>query len=102
MKGYLKLVALVLLITIMASSEGTCSSGTKSEKCTNVVNHSFCEANLPPEDVEPKTTLGEVYSYAELKHDPRSNLPDSFTICSTTTTTDCKNVYDAVSDLMHN
>ena len=54
-----------------------------------VVNHSFCEANLPPEDVEPKKTLGEVYAYAELKHDSRSALPDSFTICSTIMDTNC-------------
>ena len=65
MKKYFKLVALVFLITFMASSEGTCSSGTKNEKCTYVVNHSFCEANLPPEDIEPKKTLGEVYAYAD-------------------------------------
>ena len=89
MKGHFKLVALVLLITTMASSEGTCSSGTKSEKCTYVVNHSFCEVNLTPEDKEGKKTLEEVPTYAELKHDPKSNLPDSFTICSTIMDTNC-------------
>ena len=92
MNGCFKL-ALVLLLTARARSEDKCSSGSNDKKCTYVVNHSFCEANLPPEDIEPKKTLGEVYSYAELKHDPRSALPDSFTICSTIATTDCKGVY---------
>ena len=95
MNGCFKL-ALVLLLTARARSEDKCTSGPSVKKCSYVVNHSFCEANLPPEDVEPKTTLGEVYAYAELKHDPRSALPGSFTICSTTTTTDCKSRWEPI------
>ena len=89
MSGCVKLAALVLLITAWARSENKCYSGSNDKKCTYVLNHSFCEANLPPEDVEPKNTLGKVYSYAELKHDPRSSLPDSFTICSTILVPNC-------------
>ena len=62
MNGCFKL-ALVLLLTARAQSEDKCSYGPNDKKCTYVVNHSFCEANLPPEDIEPKKTLGEVYSY---------------------------------------
>ena len=95
MNGCFKL-SLVLLLTARARSEDKFSSGPNDKKCTYVVNHSFCEANLPPEDVEGKNTLGEVYAYAELKHDPRSALPQSFTICSTTTTTNCKCLNDPI------
>ena len=62
MSGCFKL-ALVSLLTAGARSEDKCSSGPNDKKCTYVVNHSFCEANLPPEDIGPKTTLGEVYAY---------------------------------------
>ena len=44
---------------------------------------------MTPEDIEGKKTLEEVPTYAELKHDPKSNLPDSFTICSTIMDTNC-------------
>ena len=47
---------------------------------TNVVNHAYCEASLSAEDKMNKKTLEEVHTYAELKHDPRASLPDSFTI----------------------
>ena len=92
MNRFFFLVALVLLITARASSEDKCSSGLNSKKCSYVVNHSFCEANLPPKDLESKDNLNEIHTYAELKHDPRSALPDSFTICSTIMATDCKSV----------
>ena len=82
--------ALVLLIIARVSSEDTCSSEPNGEKCTYVVNHSFRESSLPSEDVEGKKSLKEVHTYAELKNDPRSNLPDSFTICSTIMDTTCK------------
>ena len=38
-----------------------------------------------------KKTLEEVHTYAELKHDPRASLPDSFTICSTIMAPSCAN-----------
>ena len=85
-----KLFGLVLLVSARTSSEETCSSGPDGEKCNYVVNHSFCESSLPPEDLEGKNTLEEVHTYAELKNDPRSNLPDSFTICSTIMDTTCQ------------
>ena len=84
MRGCFKVAALVLLITARARSE---------DKCMYVVDHSFCEANLPAEDVEAKKTLGEAYAYAELKHDPRSALPDSFTICSTILVPNCESAW---------
>ena len=85
-----KLFGLVLLVTARTSSEDTCTSGPNDEKCNYVVNHSFCESSLPPEDLEGKNTLEEVHTYAELKNDPHSNLPDSFTICSTIMDTNCQ------------
>ena len=93
MLGGCNLIALVLITTARASSEDNCSSGRSSEKCTYVVNHSFCEANLPPEDMEGKKFLEEVHAYAELKHDPRSNLPDSFTICSAIMAPNCQSFW---------
>ena len=57
---------------------------------TNVVSLAFCESSLPPEDKASKKTLEEVHTYAELKHDPRASLPDSFTVCSTIMTTGCQ------------
>ena len=36
-----------------------------------------------------KPNLEEIHTYAELKHDPRSSLPDAFTICSTIMTMTC-------------
>ena len=37
-----------------------------------------------------KKTLEEVYTYAELKLNPRASLPDSFSICSTIRTPSCE------------
>ena len=61
-----------------------------SKTSTDVVNLSFCGLNLPAEDRVSKKTLEEVHTYAELKHDPRASLPDSFTVCSTIMTTGCE------------
>ena len=58
---------------------------------TNVVSQAFCESTLPAEDKMSKKTLKEIHSYAELKHDPRASLPDSFTICSSIMTPSCPN-----------
>ena len=49
---------------------------------TYVVNYEPCE-----EDYKGKGTLEEVHTYAELKNDPRDDLPSSFTICSSVMTT---------------
>ena len=57
---------------------------------TDVVNHAYCDSSLAETDKFSKKTLEEVHTYAELKYDPRSSLPDSFTICSTIMTTSCQ------------
>ena len=64
---------------------------TRATTQTYVVSHVFCESNLPAEDKMGKNTLEEIHTYAELKHDPRASLPDSFTICSTIMTANCQN-----------
>ena len=89
MNKRLKIVALVLLTTVKASVGEACTSGPDGEKCTYIVNHAFCEATLPAEELELKQTLEEVHTYAELERDPGLNLPDSITICSTIMLTDC-------------
>ena len=61
------------------------------KRLSNVVSHAFCESSLPAEDKMGKETLDEIHTYAELKHDPRASLPDSFTICSTISITSCPN-----------
>ena len=55
-----------------------------------MVSLTFCESSLPAEDTMPKKTLEEIHTYAELKHDPRASLPDSFTVCSTVMITGCQ------------
>ena len=48
-----------------------------SKQTTNVINQISCQ------DCEHSASyLAEVPTYAELSHDPRAALPDSFTICS--------------------
>ena len=65
--------------------------GTRATSKTsiNVVNLSFCSLDLEDNVRKAKKTLEEVHTYAELKHDPRASLPDSFTVCSTIMATDC-------------
>ena len=60
-----------------------------SKTSTDVVNLSFCKSDLPAEDKGGRRRKEEVHTYAELKHDPRASLPDSFTISSTIMATDC-------------
>ena len=69
---------LFMLLATATSKEKSVSQGTMD--LTNVVSLS----NL---DNTRKETLEEVDTYAELKHDPRASLTDSFTICSTIMTT---------------
>ena len=57
---------------------------------TYVISNAFCESCLPAEDRMEKERLEDVHSYAELKDDPSSALPYSFTICSTIMTTSCQ------------
>ena len=60
-----------------------------SNTFTDVVNHAFCESDLSTEDKRGKKRLEDVHTYAELKHDRRASLPDSFTVCSTIMTSGC-------------
>ena len=55
----------------------------------DVVSHAFCGSSVSDEEKVGKKTLEEIHTYAELKHDPRAPLPDSFTICSSIMTTNC-------------
>ena len=61
----------------------------RTEATTNVVSHVFCESSLTADDKMVKKSLEEIHTYAELKHDPRASLPDSFSVCSTIMTTNC-------------
>ena len=63
---------------------------------TNVVSHTFCEHDLPLEETIGKKTLEEVHTYAELKFDPKSDLPDSFTVCSTIMAGDCQSTFEPI------
>merc|ERR1712110_1014315 len=79
----------MLLLSAEASSKALLR-GTRELDMTNMVSLTFCESSLPAEDTMPKKTLEEVHTYAELKHDPRTSLPDSFTVCSTIMATNCQ------------
>ena len=63
---------------------------SSNERTKEVISLTFCESNLPAEDKMGKKTLEEVHTYAELKHDPRASLPNSFTVCSTIMTAGCQ------------
>ena len=62
-----------------------------TEPVTKVFSHIPCESSLAEEDKIGKKRLDEIHTFAELKHDPRASLPDSFTVCSTMMTTSCRN-----------
>ena len=76
-----------LCLILMLSTTNAQQEKTHSETLTKVVNHEFLPSSLSVEDKNDKKTLKELHTYAELKDDPRSSLPDSFTICSTAKTT---------------
>ena len=84
----------ILLLSAEASSNNiSLLRRTGAVAQTNVVSLTFCESNLPAEDKMGKKTLEEVHTFAELKHDPRGALPDSFTVCSTTMTAGCQSLF---------
>ena len=87
MEDFYGLLHVLMLSAIMNSNGITMSQRTS----TNVVSQAFCESTLPAEDNMSKKTLKEIHTYAELKHDPRASLPDSFTICSSIMTPSCPN-----------
>ena len=68
----------------------------------DVVNLSFCSLDLPAEDKWDKKTLEELHTYAELKHDPRADLPDAFSVCSTIMATDCKPQWSTFLNILIN
>ena len=76
-------LCILLLSTEASSNNISLLRRTGAVAQTNVVSLTFCESNLPPQDKMGKKTLEEVHTYAELKHDPRASLPDSFTVSST-------------------
>merc|ERR1711963_253272 len=78
-------ILLAVFPPVMAvAMEGT-SIAEKNK--TYVVNLEFCRSCLIEEEKESKKTYKEVNTYAELKHDPRGDLPAAFTICSSAMTT---------------
>ena len=79
----------VLILSAEARSNGNSVSQREAVTKTDVVSHAFCESSLSAEEKMVKNTLEEVHTYAELKHDPRASLPESFTICSTIKTPSC-------------
>ena len=86
-----KLIFWFLLSSVNANSNEITAKRRSSrvQTETDVVNLAFCESSLAPEDKLVKQTLKEVHTFAELKHDPRASLPDSFTVCSSILTTGC-------------
>ena len=87
MEDFYGLLHVLMLSAIMNSNGITMSQRTS----TNVVSQTFCDSTLPAEENMSKKTLKEIHTYAELKHDPRASLPDSFTICSSIMTPSCPN-----------
>ena len=81
----------VLILSAEARSNGNSVSQREAVTKTDVVSHAFCESSLSAEEKMVKNTLEEVHTYAELKHDPRASLPESFTVCSIIMTPNCPN-----------
>ena len=50
-------------------SSGRKSRGIDEEKASYVVNHEYCLSCLSEKDKEPKETLHDVHTYAQLKQD---------------------------------
>ena len=85
MFGIYTAILLVIFPQVMADAiEGT-SPAAKSK--TYVVNLEFCRSCLSKEEAGSKDSYKEVNTFAELKHDPRADLPAAFTICSSAMTT---------------
>ena len=83
--GIYAAILLVFFPPVIANAiEGT-SIAEKNK--TYVVNLEFCRSCLSEEEKDSKKTYKEVNTYAELKHDPRADLPAAFTIYSSVMTT---------------
>ena len=88
--SFLSIIFFVLVLETTVNAEKLKNSRNSSKDVklnnaksrTSVINHEFSQSFLSEEDVEEKVTLQEVHTYAELKKDPRADLPPSFTICS--------------------
>ena len=96
------LVLLFLSFGHVSSEKATFNASTQQvnshggAKLTSVVSHEVCQSDLTDEDKTSKSSLEEVHTYAELKDDPKSSLPASFTICSSVMTTECPDTYSRV------
>ena len=64
---------------------------TPKTMMNDVVSYSWCESDLPAEDNMGKNRMEELHTYAELNHDLRASLPDSFTVSSTILIPKCPN-----------
>ena len=78
----------VLLLIVNAKVKGVdirkeSSNVIVKQETAEVVSLAFCDASLTSEDTMGKKTLEEVHTYAQLKVDPLSSFPASFTVCST-------------------
>ena len=74
----------------MLTAKATLNGRVLMPRTSAVVNLAFCESSLTAEDKIGKRRLEELHTFTELKHDPRSSLPESFTVCSTIMATDCQ------------
>ena len=81
--------SIILVIFLLCSTAN--AHGTKNKqscnKISSIVNLEFCRSCLSEDEKEPKSTYKEVNTYAQLKRDPRANLPSAFSICSSSMTT---------------
>ena len=103
MKTVIRFLVLLFLSFGPVSSEKATFNGSIQQVITHggarlasVVSHEVCQSDLTDEDKMSKSTLEEVHTYAELKDDPKSSLPPSFTICSSVMTTECPDTYPRV------
>ena len=78
-------VAIYLVVLICFLHSAKALQEVKATK-SSVISHEMCWECLSEEEQrksEEGSTLEDVHTYAQLKHDPRDSLPSSFTICAT-------------------
>ena len=85
-------LCLVFLHGMVKSAESANESKVtqeRNDKSTYIVDPTFCEDDISAQDNAGKKNLEDVHTYAELKLDPRSTLPEAFTICSSIMRSNC-------------
>ena len=78
--------ALLIFVQLLNLGQKGCWGKVPVDKNAIVVSHFFSWKDLTQEQKEPKMSLEDVHTYAQLKYSARASFPSNFTICSATMT----------------